>query len=79
MPIKNAFDELEKGKHVVLLTGMYAPYLSEGAVGVITVSDPDENFYEVAFSSNRLYNFRADHIRLATPKEIALLSKWMGG
>ena len=65
------FAELKVGRKVLLLTNMYSPQVSEGAVGTITESYPQENDYVVAFSGNRLYKFRADHIRLATKDEIA--------
>lgn len=67
----NVFTKLRAGRKVLLLTNMYSPTVSEGAVGTITESYPPENEYVVEFSGNRLYKFRADHIRLATDDEIA--------
>lgn len=59
----NVFDELKLGTEVEVLTNMYTPTVGEGAIGIIVVSDPTNNYYEVDFQDGRIFHFRADLIQ----------------
>ncbi len=57
------------GDTVYVATERYSPWLGIGAEGIITVCEPEADYYEIEFDDDRLYHLKSADIHPTTANQ----------
>lgn len=58
---------MKEGDKVYVTTDRYSPWLGLGAEGIVTVCEPEADYYEIEFDDDRLYHLTSEDIVPTNP------------